>query len=134
MGLGHLNSNNQLWYTNGLSEIRLYKHQQIPDNFYPGRTYSSNKNKKYYNNGIIDKCFSYHPGEGWSLGRLHNKGAFKLGHPSHNKRKTGSKSHLFGLKWYHNGIKSIRSKTHPGEGWIEGRCDLTIIKYQEEDL
>ena len=27
-----------------------------------------------------------------------------------------------GMKWWNNGVKSIMSKTHPGEGWVTGRC------------
>jgi hypothetical protein len=26
-----------------------------------------------------------------------------------------------GLKWWNNGVKTIRTKTHPGEGWVRGR-------------
>ena len=27
-----------------------------------------------------------------------------------------------GMKWWNNGVKSIMSKTHPGEGWVRGKC------------
>jgi len=26
------------------------------------------------------------------------------------------------LKWYNNGEKNVRTKKHPGEGWIPGRA------------
>ena len=27
-----------------------------------------------------------------------------------------------GMKWWNNGVESIMNKTHPGEGWVRGRC------------
>jgi hypothetical protein len=30
-----------------------------------------------------------------------------------------------GYKWYNNGVTQTRRKTHPGEGWVEGRIFYT---------
>lgn len=30
-------------------------------------------------------------------------------------------------KWYNNGAKSIRSKNHPGDGWVEGRLPFAKL-------
>ena len=47
-----------------------------------------------------------------------------------HKRKIGEARKIAGLKppgtngmkWWNNGVKSIMNKTHPGEGWVRGRC------------
>jgi hypothetical protein len=37
-----------------------------------------------------------------------------------------------GYKWYNNGVTQTRSKTHPGEGWVEGRIFFTSIPYEDK--
>jgi len=29
-----------------------------------------------------------------------------------------------GIMWWNNGVRNIKSKEHPGEGWVRGRCLL----------
>jgi group I intron endonuclease len=40
--------------------------------------------------------------------------------PSCETKLLMSKNRI-GRKWYNNGIKNTQTKTHPGEGWINGR-------------
>lgn len=40
---------------------------------------------------------------------------------------SGERNPWFGQKWWNNGIKCIRSKECPGEGWVRGRIK-TVLK------
>lgn len=35
--------------------------------------------------------------------------------------KCGEKNHVFGTQWWNNGVKCVRSRECPGEGWVKGR-------------
>lgn len=61
----------------------------------------ANKQSKWYNNGTENKFSTYHPGDGWSLGRL-------------NQNSTTN-----GCKWFNNGYEQKLTRTPP-EGWVLG--------------
>jgi group I intron endonuclease len=78
----------------------------------------SEKRKKFFENG------GQHP-KGM-LGKKHNEETKK--HVSELLKEKGSMIGKKGLehpcggtKWYNDGVHHLRSESHPGEGWIEGR-------------
>ena len=43
------------------------------------------------------------------------------------------KDHQKGMLFWNNGTRNIRSKTHPGEGWVRGRCNITLTNLSNLD-
>jgi hypothetical protein len=39
-----------------------------------------------------------------------------------------------GYLWYNNGFQQTRSKTHPGDGWVEGRLPYETKPFEEKNV
>ena len=70
---------------------------------------------------IEDHTREHHKGKVVSEETRKKIGGTLKGHlvSEETRRKIGEGNK--GLKWWNNGVKTIRTKTHPGEGWVRGR-------------
>ena len=97
--------------------------------------------RRWWNNGEVDKHTIECPGDGWVLGRLYSRKLSEVEIENIRKLNTGKivsdetrrkmSEVMIGKKWWNNGIKTKMSYECPGEGWVQGRPG-TLLRVSAE--
>ena len=108
---------------------------------------TSGVNSPFYGKNHTDETklnLSIKRKEFYQNGGIHPKGMLNKAHDEETKKhlsvvmkqnssligKKGLDHPAGGTKWYNDGTKHMRSDTHPGEGWIEGRIFKKRIRIE----
>lgn len=116
-GKGHNTNNNFLWYTNGKTNLKVYKDTYIPSDFYKGRTF-----KKEWANKISKALTGKkQPKEVIEKRRLKS-----IGNKSHTNQICVSKNQ----KVFY--IKKEDLNLYLDKGYIKGNCKTKGLKRSDE--